>query len=105
MVIPFILQATDAMTQIIWGCSLYYWVLVVVVVVVPVLEPSPPPVAASATPTAELTVLTLVAEELPAETTLLPTLPLRPPVQVQPTQKSPQAQIWQKCHQNFFHNG
>ncbi|CDK85411.1 FIG00638442: hypothetical protein [Escherichia coli IS25] len=38
------------------------------VVVVPVLEPSPPPVAASATPTAELTVLTLVAEELPAET-------------------------------------
>ena len=36
--------------------------------VVPVLEPSPPPVAASATPTAELTVLTLVAEELPAET-------------------------------------
>ncbi len=47
---------------------LYYWVLVVVVVVVPVLEPSPPPVAASATPTAELTVLTLVAEELPAET-------------------------------------
>ena len=40
----------------------------VVVVVVPGLEPSPPPVAASATPTAELTVLTLVAEELPAET-------------------------------------
>ena len=37
-------------------------------VVVPVLEPSPPPVAARATPTAELTVLTLVAEELPAET-------------------------------------
>lgn len=46
----------------------YYWVLVVVVVVVPVFEPSPPPVAAVATPTAELTVLTLVAEELPAET-------------------------------------
>ncbi|OSJ79682.1 hypothetical protein K799_17542, partial [Salmonella enterica subsp. enterica serovar Newport str. SHSN009] len=37
-------------------------------VVVPVLEPSPPPVAANATPTAELTVLTLVAEELPADT-------------------------------------
>jgi hypothetical protein len=45
-----------------------YWVLVVVVVVVPVLEPSPPPVAARATPTAELTVLTLDAEELPADT-------------------------------------
>ncbi|SAZ03901.1 conserved protein of unknown function [Citrobacter amalonaticus] len=40
----------------------------VVVVVVPVLEPSPPPVAARATPTAELTVLTLDAEELPADT-------------------------------------
>ncbi len=54
--------------ELFWGYILYYWVLVVVVVVVPVLEPSPPPVAASATPTAELTVLTLVAEELPAET-------------------------------------
>jgi hypothetical protein len=36
--------------------------------VVPVLEPSPPPVAASATPTAELTALALVAAELPADT-------------------------------------
>ena len=54
--------------ELFWGYILYYWVLVVVVVVVPVLEPSPPPVAASATPTTELTVLTLVAEELPAET-------------------------------------
>ena len=26
----------------------------------------------------------------------------RPPVQVQPTQKSPQAQIWQKCHTELF---
>ncbi len=51
---------------------------------------------------AELTVLTLVAEELPAETDVLPILPLRPPVQVQPTQKSPQAQIWQKCHTELF---
>ncbi|GDX07221.1 hypothetical protein BSPA111_34360 [Buttiauxella sp. A111] len=42
--------------------------LVVVVVVVPVLEPSPPPVAASATPTADPTVLALVAVELPADT-------------------------------------
>lgn len=90
--------------ELFWGYILYYWVLVVVVVVVPVLEPSPPPVAASATPTAELTVLTLVAEELPPKPALLPTLLLRPPVQVQPTQKSPQAQIWQKCHTELFHN-
>ena len=41
--------------------------LVVVVVVFPVLEPSPPPVAASATPTAELTVLVLAAVERPAD--------------------------------------
>ena len=40
----------------------------VVVVVVPVLEPSPPPVAASATPSAELTGLTLLVVELPTET-------------------------------------
>ena len=83
--------------ELFWGYILYYWVLVVVVVVVPVLEPSPPPVAASATPTAELTVLTLVAEELPAETDVA-----ADPVQVQPTQKSPQAQIWQKCHTELF---
>ena len=38
-----------------------------VVVVVPVLEPSPP-AAASAIPTAEPTVLALVAVELPADT-------------------------------------
>ena len=62
MVNPFILQATDAMTQIILGihtlllgtggrgCG------------------GPGIRTITATPTAELTVLTLVAEELPAET-------------------------------------
>ncbi len=52
----------------------------------------------------ELTVLTLVAEELPAETDVAATLPLRPPVQVQPTQKSPQARYGKNAIQNFFHN-
>ncbi|STL49426.1 Uncharacterised protein [Escherichia coli] len=102
MVNPFILLATDAMTRIILGIHTYYWVLVVVVVVVPVLEPSRHRLPQARQPTAELTVLTLVAEELPPKPTLLPTLPLRPPVQVQPTQKSPQAQIWQKCHTELF---
>ncbi len=37
-----------------------------------------------------------------AEVMLPPTLPLRLPVQVQPTQKSPQAQIWQNAIQNFL---
>ncbi|EHW22574.1 hypothetical protein EC40522_5383 [Escherichia coli 4.0522] len=44
----------------------------------------------------------MVAEELPAETDVAADPAASPPVQVQPTQKSPQAQIWQKCHTELF---
>lgn len=69
MVNPFILQATDAMTRIILGIHTLLLgtggrgccgpgIRTITAIGLP----------ASATPTAELTVLTLVAEELPAET-------------------------------------
>lgn len=68
MVNPFILLATDAMTRIILGIHTLLLGTGGRGCGGPGIRPSPPPVAASATPTAELTVLTLVAEELPAET-------------------------------------
>lgn len=74
------------------------------VVVVPVLEPSPPPVAASATPTAELTVLTLVAEELPAETDVAADPAASPTCTGAAHAEVAAAQIWQKCHTELFHN-
>jgi hypothetical protein len=75
---------------------------VVVVVVVPVLEPSPPPVAARATPTAELTVLTLVAEELPAETDAQPTLPPHPPERGGIDRSRRKRRYGKNAIQNFF---
>ncbi len=59
-------------------------------------------VAASATPTAELTVLTLVAEDSPPKPTLLPTLPLRPPVQVSPRRSRRKRRYGKNAIQNFF---
>ena len=95
MVNPFILQATDAMTQIILGihtlllgtggrgCG------------------GPGIRTITATGCRERDTHRR-AYGAPPKPTLLPPLPLRPPVQVQPTQKSPQAQIWQKCHTELF---
>ena len=64
MVNPFILQATDAMTRIILGIH----TLLLGTGGRGCCGPGIRTIPASATPTAELTVLTLVAEELPAET-------------------------------------
>ena len=75
----------------------------VVVVVVPVLEPSPPPVAASATPTAELTVLTLVAEELPAETDVAAD-PAAHLYRCSPRRSRRKRRYGKNAIQNFFHN-
>lgn len=64
--------------------------LVVVVVVVPVLEPLPPPVAASATPTADPTVLELLAVELPEDTEVA-ALPAASPDESGPAEAVPAA--------------
>ncbi len=91
--------------ELFWGYILYYWVLVVVVVVVPVLEPSPPPVAASATPTAELTVLTLVAEELPAETDVAADPAASPTCTgAAHAEVAAKRRYGKNAIQNFFHN-
>ena len=79
MVNPFILQATDAMTRIILGIHTLL-------------------LGTGGRGCCGPGIRTIT----PPKPTLLPTLPLRPPVQVQPTQKSPQAQIWQKCHTELF---
>ncbi len=68
MVNPFILLATDAMTRIILGIHTLLLGTGGRGCGGPGIRTITAPVAASATPTAELTVLTLVAEELPAET-------------------------------------
>lgn len=69
MVNPFILQATDAMTRIILGIHTLLLGTGGRGCCGPGIRTiTATSIAASATPTAELTVLTLVAEELPAET-------------------------------------
>ena len=89
MVNPFILQATDAMTQIILGIHTLL-------------------LGTGGRGCGGPGIRTITAtgcrerDNYPPKPTLLPILPLRPPVQVQPTQKSPQAQIWQKCHTELF---
>lgn len=103
MVNPFILQATDAMTRIILGIH----TLLLGTGGRGCCGPGIRTITATGCRERDTHRRAYGADagrggNSPPKPTLLPTLPLRPPVQVQPTQKSPQAQIWQKCHTELF---